>query len=101
MQSQPRRRAAGEVSIGAVVVGMPPIERRSKPIVNRAARRWAECPVGTPHTWQTAQVKPVLDEVDRRLIAELAASPRLGALELSRRLHVARGTIQARLDKLQ
>jgi DNA-binding Lrp family transcriptional regulator len=43
----------------------------------------------------------VLDEVDRRLIAELAATPSMGALEISRRLHVARGTVQARLDKLQ
>ena len=39
--------------------------------------------------------------MDRRLIAELAAAPRLGVLELSRRLQVARGTVQARLDKLQ
>lgn len=46
-------------------------------------------------------MEPPLDEVDRRLIAELAAAPRLGALELSRRLRVARGTVQARLDKLQ
>jgi DNA-binding Lrp family transcriptional regulator len=41
-----------------------------------------------------------VDDLDRRLIAELAAVPRLGVLELSRRLGVARGTIQARLDKL-
>jgi DNA-binding Lrp family transcriptional regulator len=42
----------------------------------------------------------VIDDVDRRLVDELAASPRLGVLELSRRLGVARGTVQARLDKL-
>jgi DNA-binding Lrp family transcriptional regulator len=42
-----------------------------------------------------------LDAIDHRLIAELAAAPRLGVLELSRRLRVARGTVQARLDKLQ
>src|SRR3954471_13027281 len=42
-----------------------------------------------------------LDDVDRRLVAELAAAPRLGVLEASRRLGVARGTVQARLDKLQ
>ena len=42
----------------------------------------------------------VLDELDRRLIAALAVSPRAGVLELSRRLGAARNTIQSRLDKL-
>ena len=42
-----------------------------------------------------------LDRLDARLIQELAASPRAGILELARRLGVARGTVQARLDKLQ
>ncbi|MBG0568932.1 Lrp/AsnC family transcriptional regulator [Actinoplanes aureus] len=41
-----------------------------------------------------------LDDLDGRLIALLAAEPRIGVLELSRRLAVARGTVQARLDKL-
>jgi DNA-binding Lrp family transcriptional regulator len=41
-----------------------------------------------------------IDPLDHRLIAELAATPRLGVLELSRRLGVARGTVQSRLDKL-
>ncbi|GAA1598247.1 Lrp/AsnC family transcriptional regulator [Actinoplanes couchii] len=41
-----------------------------------------------------------LDPLDARLIAMLAAEPRIGVLELSRRLAVARGTVQARLDKL-
>jgi len=41
-----------------------------------------------------------LDATDRRLIAALASSPRAGVLELSRQLGVARGTVQARLDKL-
>ena len=36
----------------------------------------------------------------RRLIELLAAEPRIGVLECSRRLGVARGTVQARLDKL-
>lgn len=44
--------------------------------------------------------EPVIDELDARLIAELAAAPRMGVMELSRRLGVARGTAQARLDKL-
>lgn len=41
-----------------------------------------------------------LDELDARLIELLAEEPRIGVLECSRRLGVARGTVQARLDKL-
>jgi DNA-binding Lrp family transcriptional regulator len=41
-----------------------------------------------------------LDDLDARLIDLLAAEPRLGILECARRLRVARGTVQARLDKL-
>lgn len=41
-----------------------------------------------------------LDDLDTRLIALLADEPRIGVLECSRRLRVARGTVQARLDKL-
>jgi DNA-binding Lrp family transcriptional regulator len=46
------------------------------------------------------RLSSVLDELDATLIAVLTAEPRLGVLELSRRLRVARGTVQARLDKL-
>jgi DNA-binding Lrp family transcriptional regulator len=42
-----------------------------------------------------------IDELDARLLAELRAHPRLGLLEISRRLGVARGTVQARLAKLE
>lgn len=42
-----------------------------------------------------------IDRLDSQLIAALAAQPRAGVLELARRLGVARGTVQARLDKLQ
>lgn len=41
-----------------------------------------------------------IDELDGRLLAALAARPRAGVLEVARRLGVARGTVQARLDKL-
>lgn len=41
-----------------------------------------------------------LDDLDERLIELLASEPRIGVLECSRRLRVARGTVQARLDKL-
>jgi DNA-binding Lrp family transcriptional regulator len=43
----------------------------------------------------------VIDGLDARLIDLLAAEPRVGMLEASRRLSVARGTAQARLDRLQ
>jgi DNA-binding Lrp family transcriptional regulator len=41
-----------------------------------------------------------IDDLDARLIAHLAATPRAGVMELARILRVARGTAQARLDKL-
>jgi DNA-binding Lrp family transcriptional regulator len=41
-----------------------------------------------------------IDDLDARLLALLAAEPRIGVLECARRLQVARGTIQARMDKL-
>jgi DNA-binding Lrp family transcriptional regulator len=43
----------------------------------------------------------MIDDLDGRLIELLAAEPRIGVLECSRRLGVARGTVQARLDRLQ
>ena len=42
-----------------------------------------------------------MDSLDARLLDLFAAEPRVGVLEASRRLGVARGTVQARLDKLE
>lgn len=42
----------------------------------------------------------VLDELDARLLLLLSDEPRLGVLECSRRLGVARGTVQARMDRM-
>ena len=42
-----------------------------------------------------------IDELDGRLIKLLAGEPRIGVLEASRRLGVARGTVQARLDRMR
>jgi DNA-binding Lrp family transcriptional regulator len=42
-----------------------------------------------------------LDRLDARIILTLRAHPRVGLLEVSRRLGVARGTVQARLEKLR
>jgi DNA-binding Lrp family transcriptional regulator len=41
-----------------------------------------------------------LDSLDRRLLDLFATEPKIGVLEASRRLGVARGTVQARLDRL-
>jgi DNA-binding Lrp family transcriptional regulator len=42
-----------------------------------------------------------IDELDARLIQTLRANPRVGLLEVARQLGVARGTVQARLAKLE
>lgn len=42
-----------------------------------------------------------IDALDRDLLALFTASPRIGVLEASRRLGVARGTVQSRLDRLE
>jgi len=41
-----------------------------------------------------------IDALDARLLGLLSSEPRAGVLEASRRLGVARGTVQARLDRL-
>lgn len=42
-----------------------------------------------------------IDELDARLLVAMHQSPRIGVMELARQLGVARGTVQARLEKLQ
>jgi DNA-binding Lrp family transcriptional regulator len=42
-----------------------------------------------------------IDDLDARLIATLRDEPRIGLVEVARRLGVARGTVQARLSKLE
>lgn len=42
----------------------------------------------------------LIDELDARLIDLMTTEPRIGLMEVSRRLNVARGTVQARLTKL-
>ena len=43
----------------------------------------------------------MVDSLDAGLIGLMTAEPRIGVLEASRRLGVARGTVQARLDRMQ
>ena len=42
-----------------------------------------------------------LDDLDARIVLLFAQEPKVGVLEASRRLGVARGTVQARLDRLE
>ena len=42
-----------------------------------------------------------LDEIDLALLAAMHTHPRAGVLELSRTIHVARATVQARLQRLE
>ena len=42
-----------------------------------------------------------MDDLDATLVHLFTERPRIGVLEASRRLGVARGTVQARLDKLE
>ena len=42
-----------------------------------------------------------IDSLDARLLRVLAETPRAGVMEIARQLDVARGTAQARLDKLR
>jgi DNA-binding Lrp family transcriptional regulator len=42
-----------------------------------------------------------IDDLDAELIATMAAEPRIGLTEVARRMQVARGTVQARLAKLE
>jgi DNA-binding Lrp family transcriptional regulator len=43
---------------------------------------------------------PAIDDLDRRILEVFTNEPRVGVLECSRRLGVARGTVQARLDRM-
>ncbi|MGZ8741359.1 MAG: Lrp/AsnC family transcriptional regulator [Nocardioides sp.] len=57
---------------------------------NPGQNRWATCTVPGAD----------MDELDSTLIRLFADEPRVGVLEASRRLGVARGTVQARLNRL-
>lgn len=42
-----------------------------------------------------------LDQIDTSILRLLASEPRIGALEISRRLGIARGTVTARIARLE
>ncbi|MFI9158312.1 Lrp/AsnC family transcriptional regulator [Kitasatospora aureofaciens] len=81
---------------------MPPAQSPSSP-----GSPDSPAPQGTSTTPQGTSTTPAaggndsIDALDGRLIRLLAEEPRIGVLECSRRLQVARGTVQARLDRLQ
>src|SRR3954447_15814749 len=49
----------------------------------------------------SATMADEIDQLDGRLLQTLRENPRIGVIEVARRLGVARGTVQARLDKLR
>ena len=58
------------------------------------------CNSTTKHCATCLTKDPGVDDLDATLLRLFSEHPRLGVLEASRRLGVARGTVQARLDKL-
>jgi DNA-binding Lrp family transcriptional regulator len=54
-----------------------------------------------PRRWAYWLVKMTIDALDARILQLLRDEPRIGLVEVARRLEVARGTVQARLTKLQ
>src|SRR3954469_16967603 len=64
----------------------------------QSAVGWMRKSVQLAHAGQGGQM---IDDTDVRLIELLTIEPRIGVLECSRRLGVARGTVQARLDRMR
>src|SRR6476469_3843257 len=67
----------------------------------RIARGDNMCNAASTHCTTCTVGRRAMDRLDRNLLELFAAEPRVGVLEASRRLGVARGTVQARLDRLQ
>lgn len=61
----------------------------------------AKCPPRRALTARLLYRLPSFDQLDARLISALRNNPRVGLLEVARQLGVARGTVQARLSKLE
>src|SRR5699024_5512001 len=69
---------------------MWPLCRGTHNVCNSGPNRWTIC----------TALRGQMDTIDTKLLDLFAHEPRIGVLEASRRLGVARGTVQARLDKL-
>ena len=61
----------------------------------------AKCASRSAFTARLLYRLPSFDQLDARLISALRNNPRVGLLEVARQLGVARGTVQARLSKLE
>jgi DNA-binding Lrp family transcriptional regulator len=68
--------------------------------IPRAPRLVAPLPATAPLRPRLRGVSEEIDGLDSRLLLMLRAHPRVGVVEIARRLGVARGTVQARMDKL-
>jgi DNA-binding Lrp family transcriptional regulator len=52
------------------------------------------------HTWRTGRSARALDEVDRRILAELSRDGRISIRTLAEHVHVSRANAYARVDRL-
>jgi DNA-binding Lrp family transcriptional regulator len=52
------------------------------------------------HPWRTGRSARTLDEVDRRILAELSRDGRISIRTLAERVHVSRANAYARVDRL-
>ena len=60
------------------------------------------CPIYEAETGEfEGRMSSRIDDLDGRILHLFSTEPRIGVLEASRRLNVARGTVQARLDRLE
>ena len=80
------------------------IDRHQDVAVDAAHRASPQAADDTPRDPGNVLVSRVvseeIDQLDARLLLMLRAHPRVGVVEVARRLGVARGTVQARMDKL-
>jgi DNA-binding Lrp family transcriptional regulator len=89
----------------AAIISAVSVSARIELTAHKHACRRRSTEAAAPAVCQAGPVPGIdrarmVDELDARLLRELDESPRVGVLELSRRLGVARGTVQARLDRL-
>jgi DNA-binding Lrp family transcriptional regulator len=52
------------------------------------------------HSWRTGRTARTLDDVDRRILAELSRDGRISIRTLAERVHVSRANAYARVDRL-
>ena len=86
------------------MAGRLALPRQDPPAIRSSNRAigWTSCPVIARHVLDILLMLPSgIDALDAKLIQAMCETPRAGVMELARQLGVARGTVQARLDKLQ